>query len=360
MSRRVNATLVGAFVLGALALIVAAILLLAGGEVFRDRKPHIMYFEGAAQGLQVGAPVHFLGVKVGTVKTIRIGLDEHTGRFNVPVIILIEPNLVRTRNGEEIDLRDRATLRRLIERGLRAQLRMQSLLTGQLYVALDFHPEKPAHFVSSDPEASEIPTIRGPVQEFASRLDSFPLDRFLADVAAISESVKGIAADPATRELPERMRAALIHLESLASKLDAQAAPAMAQARTGLAEMRATLGSARSALERVEAAAQSVGEAAERVGAAADGMGTAAERVGAITSPDSAVAKDIRAAAAELAGAARSLRDLTAAEAPAVQNMNTALTEISRAARALRVLAETLDQQPEALIRGKRETGAPR
>ncbi len=75
MSRKANPTLIGAFVVGAIALTVVTTLLLAGGSWFGERRQHIMYFEGAAQGLQVGAPVVFLGVKVGTVKQIQLGLD---------------------------------------------------------------------------------------------------------------------------------------------------------------------------------------------------------------------------------------------------------------------------------------------
>jgi len=67
MSRRANPTLIGIFVLGALSLAVVTILLLAGGDWLQQRRQVVMYFEGAAQGLRVGAPVVFLGVKVGAV-----------------------------------------------------------------------------------------------------------------------------------------------------------------------------------------------------------------------------------------------------------------------------------------------------
>ena len=87
MSRRAKPTLIGAFVLGALALVVFTTLLLAGGNWFGERRQHILYFEGAAQGLQVGAPVVFLGVKVGTVKQIQLGLDSQSRRFLVPETI---------------------------------------------------------------------------------------------------------------------------------------------------------------------------------------------------------------------------------------------------------------------------------
>ena len=175
MSRKANPTLIGAFVLGAIALAIITTLLLAGGSWFGERRQHVLYFAGAAQGLQVGAPVVFLGVKVGTVKQIQLGLDAQSNRFLVPVTIEVQPHVVHTHGGENIDLRDRATVRQLVERGLRGRLRLQSLLTGQLYVDLDFHPDKPAIFAALDPEQSEIPTIRTAVQatqDLPRRLDA--------------------------------------------------------------------------------------------------------------------------------------------------------------------------------------------
>lgn len=342
MSKRADPVLIGAFVLGTIGLAILTILILAGGELFQERRQQIAYFEGAAQGLQVGAPVMFLGVKIGNVKKIELGLDEASGRFVVPVTIEIQPNVVHTANHELIDLRDRDTLRRLIERGLRARLRMQSLLTGQLYVDLDFHADKPAHFHALDSSAQEIPTIPTTVQELSGKLENFPVDTFLADVAAISDSVRGLTTDPMTRDLPRRLQAAVGSIESLASTIEAQVKPTMADARHDLAQLRSTLKAANSALARVQAAANRVG--------------TAADKVGTLMAPDAALAQRVNRASDELTRTARSLHNLTAEDAPTVQNLNSALTELARAARALRVLAETLDRQPEALLRGKKDT----
>ena len=104
MSRHANPTLIGAFVLGAVALAVTVIMLLAGGQLFRQRHQHIMYFDEAAEGLQVGAPVVFLGVKVGTVKDIRLGLSKDGQRFMVPVVIELESLPVQTPSWEQSNL----------------------------------------------------------------------------------------------------------------------------------------------------------------------------------------------------------------------------------------------------------------
>lgn len=338
MSRKANPTLIGAFVLGALTLAVVTTLLLTGGSWFGERRQHVMYFEGAAQGLQVGAPVVFLGVKVGTVTQIQLGLDPQSHRFLVPVTIELEPQVVRTRGGEPIDLRDRATVRQLVERGLRARLRMQSLLTGQLYVDLDFHPDKPAIFAALDPEQSEIPTIRTAVQELATKLEGFPMDKFLADVAAISDAVNQLMSAKATQQLPKRLDATLRHLESLAARFDAQSGPLLKDVRGNLAEMQKALLAAQAALARLD---------------------TAADRVAELAKPDSRLVAGMTQASEELAKAAGAVRSLTEQESPTVDNVNATLKEIARAADALRLLAETLEQQPDAIWRGKRQKAAP-
>lgn len=301
MSRRADPALIGAFVLGAIVLAIVTILLVAGDEWFRVRSKHMLYFEGAAQGLQVGAPVVFLGVKVGTVKRIQLGLDESNHKFVVPVTIEVEPHIVRTRSGEQIDLRDRETLNRLVQRGLRARLAMQSILTGQLYVDLDFHPDKPARYVAADPAVSEIPTIRTAIQELTTKLEDFPMDKFLTDVTAVGDALNKTFNSPEARNLPRRLDATLKHLESLAARLE-----------------------------------------------------TAADHVGTLAGADSELVRNLTRASGELAGAASAVRGLTEAESPTVQNMNQALMEITRAAQALRQLAELLEQQPDAIVKGKR------
>ena len=338
MSRKADPTLIGIFVLGAIALTVTTILLVAGDDWFRKHSQHMLYFEGAAHGLQVGAPVVFLGVKVGTVKKIQLGLDESSDKFVVPVTIEVEPQVVRTRSGERIDLRDRETLRRLVERGLRARLRLQSILTGQLYVDLDFHPDKPARFVAADPAVSEIPTIRTAVQELTRKLEGFPMDTFLADVASIGNALSRTLDTPETRNLPKRMDATLKHLESLAARLDARSGPILEETRADLAEMKKALVAAQAAMARLE---------------------SAADRVGALASADSELVRNLTQASAELAGAAQTVRRLAESESPTVQHANQALREIARAAEALRKLAELLEQQPDAILRGKRKTENP-
>ncbi len=332
MSKQANPTLIGVFVFGALVLGIITILLLAGDQWFQQRHQHVMYFEEAAQGLQVGAPVVFLGVKVGTVKHIQIGMEKEKKHFMVQVTVELDLQMIETGSGEQIAPKDRFTIRQLVDRGLRARLKMQSLLTGLLYVDLDFYPGKPAHFVNDDPETSEIPTIPTTVEELASMLENFPISDFLADLATISASINKILSTPSIQTIPARLETTLSHLESLSAKLDAGGGPLLSEAEAGFGELRQAISSVQSAMAKV---------------------GKAADRVEKLADADSRISRSMSEAGTELAGAARELQQLADEESPIVQRFSQSLQEISRAARALRQLAQSLEQQPEAVLRGK-------
>ncbi len=203
-----------------------------------------------------------------------------------------------------------------------------------MYVDLDFHPDKPAVFAALDPDLSEIPTIRTTVQELATKLESFPMDSFLTDVAAISSAVNKLMSARTTQELPQRLEATLRHLESLAARFDAQGGPILNDVRANLAELNKALLAAQAAMVKLD---------------------TAADRVAGLAQPDSRMVAGMSQASEELAKAAAAVRHLTEQESPAMTNVNAALKEITRAANALRLLAETLDEQPEAILRGKRK-----
>lgn len=327
MSRQANPAMIGAFVVGALILGVTTLLLLSGGQWFVQRQQHVLYFDGAAQGLQVGAPVVLLGVRVGTVRQIQLGLMQDGQTFVVSVTIEIEPAVVQASNGEQVTLGDPRTMHSLIERGLRAQLRMQSLLTGQLYIGLDFYPDKPLRLVSKDPAVNEIPTIPTTMEKLAVTLDDFPMDKFLLDVASISASMSQLLAADATAELPQNLNRALQHLESLAKKLDRESEPLLHELRADLAVLNEALAS----------------------------LKKAADQVATLTDPQSPLFNNLNRASAELAGAAQALERLTREGSPTVVGLYEMLQEVSRAAHATRMLVESLQQQPQSIIWGKPE-----
>ena len=168
MSSKANPSAIGAFVIGGLALAIGAVLVLGGGRFFEDSSTYVMYFDGSVSGLRIGAPVEFRGVQVGEVRDI-IGTVNEELEIQIPVFVRFGGDRLRsTSEGARIADTEQA-IPILIQRGMRAQLELQSLVTGQFYIELDFHPESPARFLG-DGVHREIPTIPSRMSELASRI----------------------------------------------------------------------------------------------------------------------------------------------------------------------------------------------
>jgi paraquat-inducible protein B len=147
---------VGAFVLGAFLLVIAAILLLGGENIFAEKRRFVIYFGDSIKGLTVGSPVTFKGVVVGRVANLKVRYVKETGRTEIPVLIDLDPNKVVTPNDEEEATR---LLHQMIDQGLRAQMNPESLITNQQVVQLDFFPGTPVRLVDSKLPYPQIPSL---------------------------------------------------------------------------------------------------------------------------------------------------------------------------------------------------------
>jgi paraquat-inducible protein B len=170
--QRSNPRVIGGFVVGALALAAGAVLVFGSGEVFRKYERAVIFFQGSVGGLRVGAPVDFRGVQIGTVRDISIQYDVRSGQSAIPVVIDIDPTRVKA-VGRSEDGDSGFPIERMVERGLRAELRLQSFVTGQMAVQLNFHARNEAYRVGSNLPYPEIPTVPSTfeqAQEFLTEL----------------------------------------------------------------------------------------------------------------------------------------------------------------------------------------------
>ena len=188
MAKQSFKTAVGAFVIGGLTLLVAGIILLGGGRMFSDDIEYVLYFDGSVSGLSIGAPVVFRGVPMGQVTRISLEANPRDASVTIPVYIRLDENSI-VRAGVAGELTDnfrQEILRRLIQRGLRARLQLQSLITGQYRVELDFLPNTPANFRSPMPDR-EIPTLPSPIDTLQRTVASLPLEEMARTTAGILE-----------------------------------------------------------------------------------------------------------------------------------------------------------------------------
>ena len=203
--------LIGAFVLGAIALLVAFIMLLGAGAFHSKNPTYSLFFRTSLKGLTQGSPVYFKGIRIGKVKTIQIRPEVNKKAFQTPVIIEIEKNKATTiiQSDEKELFANKQIVRNMIDNGLRARLGVASILTGQLCVELDLLPNAdPINYDLLPPYhgSPQIPTQLSSMDAAMETLENIPMQQVLinifqsidnlgtqlqkTDVAGLAESMK--------------------------------------------------------------------------------------------------------------------------------------------------------------------------
>ena len=174
--------------------IATAIIALAGNRFFTSQERVVMHFSGSVYGLQVGAPVVFRGVRVGSVESIEVFYDRASDSFSIPVVAALDSNAVGGLDGKRADVDVGLALPALIKRGLSAQLATQSLLTGLLYVDLDLRPQRESSLRGTYQGLTEVPTTATAIQNLREQFEGMDF-RAIADEAKKAETLI-LATDP--------------------------------------------------------------------------------------------------------------------------------------------------------------------
>jgi paraquat-inducible protein B len=306
MAKRVSSTAIGAFVLGSVALAVLAVVILGSGRLFR--KPHyfIAFFTGNLNGLKTGAPVKVRGVQIGTVARISLRISPSEGRMKetlpsaeIPVFIEIDETQLKSAGGTGTALKP-GELSNLIQLGLRAQLSTESLLTGLLYIDLEFHPDAPANFVlvpgtSRYPEVPTIPTTLQQVQEGAmkalAKLNDVDLAALTQSITEAATSAKQLLSDPtlksaisSLKDTSVSLNQAVIALKATLNNANEEIDPlahnlrststtaqhTLEQATVTLAQIQQTLAPGSPLSYRLEETLENLSEASQKMGDLAD------------------------------------------------------------------------------------------
>ena len=337
--RRASPLLIGAFVVGALAVLAVALIVLPGQNWFKQPQRVVMFFSGSVFGLQKGAPVVFRGVRVGDVTDISVRYDSKTDAFAIPVLAELDPDAVRGLEGRFTHDDIGHALPTLIKRGLTAQLGTQSLLTGQLYVDLDFRTKPPGVLHGGDQgDATEIPTSATAFQALKNQLESVDLRKIVDDLSQIAGAARALVTAPELKQGMKDFAAMAGHARKLAAELEQRATPLTRGAERAMA---------------------SVNRAGDKVSGAADKVGVGADRASALLDPNGPVVPDLQKTLAELQRASSQLREAADGDGPLLQQTEKTMRDLSQAARALRQLATSLEAQPEALLRGRKPDPAP-
>jgi paraquat-inducible protein B len=337
MKRQLSPTLIGTFVVVGLSLIAATVIALAGNSLFTRKEKAVMFFSGSVYGLQVGAPVVFRGVRVGSVESIAVFYDREADDFSIPVVVALDSDAVSGLDGRRTATDDTVVLGlpALVGRGLSAQLSMQSLLTGLLYVDLDLRPERPGKLRGTRRDAIEIPTTATAIQALKNQLEGMDFRKIAEDLSAIAASARTLVSGPELKQALADLAAITATVNRVATKLDQRIDPLTNELQRSLVATRTAM---------------------EGLGQAAGSVNKTSNQVGELLAPNAPLVQNLQRAADEVGRSAASLREATADDSSLRLGADRALDDLSRAARALRDLAETLEQQPDAVLRGRKVT----
>ncbi len=246
-----------------------------------------MVFDESVRGLSVGAPVDFRGVVIGEVTAIDVDFDAKNLDVRIPVEVRLYPDRLRGKT-KQGGVPPGALIEKLVARGLRAQLRSGSLITGQLFVALDYFPEEPKAAVLKRAGHAEIPTTASSLQELqatllrlARKLEKLPLEGTVSDA----------------RKSLQALENTLTATERAVTRIDNDLTP---QAGRTMADLSRTLVNVEKTLDSLQ-------------------------------------------------------RGLLAEDAPMQRDVRETLREISRAAEAMRSLSDYLERNPGSILRGRVE-----
>ena len=322
MTRPVNTIAIGGFVVGAALIFFGLVFYLSGNVLGKDSYPAVMVFDGSVKGLKVGAPVAFKGVQIGEVTRISLVLDTDSYAVMMPVEVRINDRRIRKIGSNQ----DEDSFQHLLKRGMRAQLQLQSLLTGLLYIQLDFHPESKAIFADYETELEQVPTIPTDMERFSRNLEDLDFGKLLDGIQATIHGMDLIINDPETRALTGNLNETLDALAQLSTRLKTE----IDEVSPGFNRLISNTDQTMQQINRdLPALTKSAQTSLDELSAALAAAQTTLGNVDYTLSDDSAVLYDVRKAA----------------------------NELGAAGRALQSLAETLETQPESLLKGKSPLG---
>jgi paraquat-inducible protein B len=339
MSRRADPKLVGGFVLGAVGLVIVLLLLFGRGNLFDGSRTVLAYFPGSVQGLRVGAPVAFEGVAIGQVSEISLTYDQTNQSVRIPVLMQLDTDRVTVLRA---DGSGEDELEGLIGRGLRAQLQLQSVVTGQLFVELAMQPGTPLTRQADQSRYLEIPTLPSDIQQLVQSLE------------AMRKSVP---------ELISRANVLVTRMEGLLSPANEKAvSAALSDLQTFVGALAASKGNVETTLARVAEIAtaadatarslqQSVAEVEEIIGANKDRVTTLLADIDRATTSAMRMADQVNNMVAE------NRPDIREFTSDTLYRIAGAVTDIQRLVDQLTRLTQTFQEDPSGFLAGDQTRG---
>jgi paraquat-inducible protein B len=321
MAKQANRKLIGGFVVLAVGILAASVVIFGSGDFFKEKREYVLYFEGSVKGLSVGSPVLFDGVEIGQVTRIVIRSYVEEQKSYIPVFVEIYPEsfqfVSRESKIEEWKKRWRENLPKLIQLGLRAQLVSQSLITGQLAIEIGMHPDSPVVLKNLDKDYPEIPTIPSAIARLMKALEDIDIEELDRRLQSILAGLDNMVNNPRIATSVTELEGLLHDMREMMKHLDAKIDP-LTKSLDG------TLGDARKLLNSAD---EEIKPLVENVNKTLEDFSKLARDAGTLLDPTLAY------------------------------EMENTLKSLSDAARSLQLLSEYLKRHPDSVLKGKGSSG---
>lgn len=398
MAKKISSTMIGVFVLCALTIFIWILFMLGGKSLFLRSATYHLYFDKSVKGLNLGAPVMFRGVRIGEVTDIRLLPYSREGddlvSWPIQVTVELATNTLDVEQDDAVAADDsplaqawakaiRASraedrmnewFRRLVsDYGMRAQLQSLSLLTGQLYIELNFFEDSVvSDQVLADLDRHILPTRVSAFErffmslskkEFGEQMDSMQLalaivsdfikrgdaEKVLKNVVEISENTRKLTSSMNLFLLPAigTLSGVLEKADRTITGVEARLPQLLDGADASMTTWNTTLLRLSGKLETVMDDTQLLVQHLDRTVTLEEGP--AAELVTKL----SGTLDGLDQALTDVSELSQTLQQRAAPNSPALLDLQGALQEVTRAAQSLRSLTDMLKRQPEALLRGK-------
>jgi len=338
MAKQTNPKLIGAFVIGAIALVIAGILAFGGSQYFTAKIKVVVFFPGASlSGLDVGSPVTFRGVKIGQVTSIVIRYDVTRQKLRVPIRLELDSARMQFVSGEHNPAKD---IPELIARGLRGQLQTVSLVTGQTSIDFNFYPGTPVQLFSSvagiEAGVIEVPTIPSDIEQLKvnvtsvlAKISKLPLDTMSDEI------IKTIRdADLLVRDADGAVKGVNAQVQPLATSIIGTSDQANSFLKEGKARLELRPGEPLQALNQT--------------------LVDARKLVDDVDAPAVSALKIVVVALTRADTLIKTAQGMLSPSSPIYFELLGTLREFRSAATAVKVLAEYLQRNPNAILTGNR------
>lgn len=338
--KRVDPRVIGSFVVGAILLSVAGLIFFGPGGLISETVLYVLHFDSSVKGLTVGSPVRFRGVKIGQVKDINVRVRPSDFEFHIPVIIEIEPSRIEA-DGTNLGLFDtlKSTVKgehpltRLVEKGLRAQLQMDSLVTGRLYVNFDMHPDEPIYQVDYPSKYPSLPTISSSMSELAKTFEDLPLRELSAKLISSADGFERLVTSPSLHNGLAKFDETTTQLNALLAGLNQKLTTLSGDMQSTLQTTQQTLSTTQDTLKHIDT------------------------RIDPLSSEFTTAMQAFSSASEKTELVMQSVQQMTANDSRLRQQLSLTLHELNRAARSIRYLSSELERDPQILLRGRMSGG---